>query len=178
MPTRSNSEAFRPRGRSFSSCLRAWTITRGKKCWWWTWSLRGGWWLNKIDEKTLYVLDINNHKQDNPKIAIPDERFCEWSQAAWDIQRDFLTNQDASDMWDLHFLGIYHDNDGHYMDQNSSLIAGRAMNQWWDKSEDAGPAARASEPFQVPQPSLECLTIHEGSLKPLCSHYTQNMSYD
>ena len=75
--------------------------------------------------------------------------------------------EDGFEKWDLHFWGVYHDSDANWMEANKDLLTGRAMAQWWDKSDDSGPAARASEPFGVPCPTLECLAITEGVLKPL-----------
>lgn len=94
-------------------------------------------------------------------------RFCEWSQAAWELQRAFLLGEDGANKWDMHFMSVYHDNDGHWLDSNKDLIAGRAMSQWWDKSDESGPAARASEPFGVELPTLECLAVSGAELKPL-----------
>lgn len=70
-------------------------------------------------------------------------------------------------MWDLHFLGIYHDTEGHLMDANKELVTGRAMFQWWDKTDESGPAARSSEPFAVECPALDCLSISDQAVQPL-----------
>lgn len=74
---------------------------------------------------------------------------------------------EGSSKFDFRFLGVYHDNDGHHMDANKDLVTGRAMSQWWDTSEDSGPAARSSERFSVETPTLECLAISDGDVKPL-----------
>ena len=94
-------------------------------------------------------------------------RFTEWSQAAWELQRDYLLREDGASKWDVHFMSLYHDSDAQMMDAASNLIAGRALNQWWDKAEESGPAARVTEPFSVELPSLECLAINGSELKPL-----------
>ena len=102
--------------------------------------------------------------------VIPGARFSEWSQAAWEIQRAFLMGEESGGKWDLHFLSVYHDSDGHLMDQARDLITGRVLSQWWDRAEESGPAARASEPISLPQPTLECLTVNDGAIKPLPLH--------
>ena len=76
-------------------------------------------------------------------MVIPGARFSEWSQAA-------MMGDESGGKWDLHFLSVYHDSDGHLMDQAKDLITGRVLSQWWDKAEESGPAARASEPFCSP----------------------------
>ena len=101
--------------------------------------------------------------------TIPGARFSEWSQAAWEIQRAYLMEDDAK--WDMQFMSVYHDSDGHWMDQAKDLITGRVLSQWWDKAESSGPAARVSEPFSVAQPTLECLTISDAAIKLLPLHF-------
>lgn len=94
-------------------------------------------------------------------------RFCEWGQACWELQRDFLLGSEPDDKkWDVRFVGVYHDTDG-TLDQCKQLITGRALDQWWDKSEESGPPTRASERFSEDPPSLECLSIADGVVKTL-----------
>jgi len=97
-------------------------------------------------------------------------RFTEWSQASWELQRDYLLGEDGASKWDVHFMSIYHDSDAQMLDTASTLIAGRALNQWWDKADGSGPASRATEPFLVELPTLECLAVNATELKPLCQH--------
>ncbi|CAK9083390.1 unnamed protein product [Durusdinium trenchii] len=52
-----------------------------------------------------------------------------------------------------------------YAESCQQLVCGRAMQQWWDISEAAGPKARASEPFSEGIPELECLTVVDNELK-------------
>ncbi|CAK9083114.1 unnamed protein product, partial [Durusdinium trenchii] len=93
-------------------------------------------------------------------------RFSEWSQAAWQLQRDFLIATSPEDRaWDVRFLSIFHDDDAKYAESCQQLVCGRAMQQWWDISEAAGPKARASEPFSEGIPELECLTVVDNELK-------------
>ena len=95
-------------------------------------------------------------------------RFSEWSQAAWQLQRDFLIATSPEDpAWDVRFLSIFHDDDAKYAESCQQLVCGRAMQQWWDISEAAGPKARASEPFSEGIPELECLTVVDNELKSL-----------
>ena len=54
-----------------------------------------------------------------------------------------------------------------YAESCQQLVCGRAMQQWWDISEAAGPKARASEPFSEGIPELECLTVVDNELKSL-----------
>ena len=100
---------------------------------------------------------VNNHHPD---------RFSEWSQAVWELQRAQLMDEEGARKFDFHYLGIYHETDGH-MDSHKDLITGRAMSQWWDKCEQSGPASRSMEPFSIDPPALECLAISDGELKPL-----------
>jgi len=100
---------------------------------------------------------VNNHHPD---------RFSEWSQAVWELQRAQLMDEEGARKFDFHYLGIYHETDGH-MDSHKDLITGRAMSQWWDKCEQSGPASRSTEPFSIDPPALECLAISDGELKPL-----------
>ena len=72
--------------------------------------------------------------------------------------------------WDVHFLGVYHDSDGNWMDEAKDLITGRVLTQWWGRADESGPAARVAETFSLEQPTLECLTISEGQMKLLASH--------
>lgn len=108
------------------------------------------------------------------KHGIPDSRFSEWSQAVWEAQRAYLFQEEGSTKWDFHFLGIYHDSEGHLLDSHKALITGRAMSQWWDKSDESGPTSRQVEAFAVETPALECLTITDGSLKRLCLQSKKN----
>lgn len=100
-------------------------------------------------------------------LTVPDVRFCEWSQAAWELQKQRLLREEGSDQWDIHFLGVYHDGEGHLMDANKDLITGRAMAQWWDKADESGPPTRVSEAFALERPALDCLAISDQMVKPL-----------
>ena len=44
-------------------------------------------------------------------------------------------------------------------------IAGKAMSQWWDVSDEAGPSRRPEAKFEEAPPSLEVLTVSDGELK-------------
>lgn len=66
-------------------------------------------------------------------------------------------------------MSLYHDSDAQMMDTASTLIAGRALNQWWDKADESGPTARATEPFSVELPTLECLAVNASELKPFAN---------
>jgi hypothetical protein len=85
---------------------------------------------------------------------------------------EYLLGTDGATKWDLRCMSIYHDNEGHYMDQHKDMLTGRMMGQWWDRSDQAGPAARVHEPFSQEIPPLECVTICDGEVKPLrlCSN--------
>ncbi|CAK9114032.1 Uncharacterized protein SCF082_LOCUS52831 [Durusdinium trenchii] len=89
-------------------------------------------------------------------------RFGEWSQAAWEMQLEFLRGSSA---WDVRFAACYHTD--HAADLNSAkeLITGKAMHSWWDKSPEAGSKSRAAVPFSEPLPELECLTLNDGEVK-------------
>ncbi|CAL1130517.1 unnamed protein product [Cladocopium goreaui] len=67
-------------------------------------------------------------------------RFCEWSSACWEIQKDNLlgTNLDL----DLRFLALYHNDDSVHLTSAKECLVGRAMGQWWDRSNEAGPRSR------------------------------------
>ena len=51
------------------------------------------------------------------------------------------------------------------LDLHKSLLTGRAMTQWWDRSEDAGPTSRTAERFAIDLPTLECLAASDGEVK-------------
>ncbi|CAK9097690.1 unnamed protein product, partial [Durusdinium trenchii] len=94
-------------------------------------------------------------------------RFGEWSQAAWEMQLEFLRGSSA---WDVRFAACYHTD--HAADLNSAkeLITGKAMHSWWDKSPEAGSKSRAAVPFSEPLPELECLTLNDGEVKTFFSN--------
>ena len=89
-------------------------------------------------------------------------RFCEWGQAAWKLQKQFLDNESP---WDVRFLALYHESDAAACEASKELISGKALDQWWDVSEEAGPKSRESEPFKMDIPTLECLTVADGGIK-------------
>ena len=109
----------------------------------------------------------------NIKSFGPGSRFCEWSQAVWDMQRDFLLEVEGTTKWDMHFMGIYNDCDGHFMDANKDLITGRAMSQWWDQASESGPPSRQVEPFGIEPPALDVLTIDGDCVKQLSYSWFQ-----
>jgi hypothetical protein len=92
------------------------------------------------------------------------------------IQRQFLlpsSNQDK--VWDLRFLGVYHDQDAAFLESSREVIVGKAMSTWWDVTEEAGPKSREAENFQLERPTLEFLTVQDGELVILCSNCIQYM---
>ena len=93
-----------------------------------------------------------------------DPRFSEWSFAAWDFQKEFFLDPEGC-AFDVSFLGVYHQDDHKHMTACNDTVAGKAMSQWWDISEDAGPATRPASRFEEAPPPLEVLTISEDTLK-------------
>ena len=76
------------------------------------------------------------------------------------MQRSFLMDQNKdAQKFDVHFLGIYHDDEAFSMQKTQDVMSGRVLSQWWDLSSDAGPRARPHEKFQEAPPALEMLTI-------------------
>lgn len=104
----------------------------------------------------------------------PCLRFGEWSQAGFNIQKMSLLREDGGNKWDLRFMSIYHDTD-QFMEPSRDLITGRCMDQWWDSCDEAGPAARTSEPFSIERPTLECLAASDGEVKTLRLHCDQRV---
>eukprot|EP00435_Cladocopium_sp_Y103_P009906 s1729_g2.t1 len=120
------------------------------------------------DGDLIQLLESSVPPADVSRVAIfaqPLAKFSEWSQAIWELQRGFLLGEDDCQKWDVRGLSLYHDNDS-YMENHRDLLLGRAMSQWWDKSDQAGPAARAAQPFGEDMPELECLTVStDGEIK-------------
>lgn len=88
-------------------------------------------------------------------------RFSEWSSACWEIQRDYLLGTDQS--IDLRFLAVYQNDEASFLKAAQDLRVGRAMDQWWDKSDEAGPRSRENVRFQQDPPSLEVLSATVGT---------------
>ena len=64
------------------------------------------------------------------------------------------------------------------MESAKETIVGKAMDSWWDSSEEAGPKSRVREDFQQELPSLDFLTIQDdgtlvnlGFINAACFHY-------
>lgn len=86
--------------------------------------------------------------------------------AAWDLQRRTLTQEDKFDRQpDVRFLGLYHNDQAAEMGAACSLIAGKAMSEYWDGCTAAGPKARESVPFADALPSLDILSVVDGAIK-------------
>ena len=101
------------------------------------------------------------HKNPLPEAILPllhVSRFCEWSSACWEIQKDNLlgTNLDL----DLRFLALYHNDDSVHLTSAKECLVGRAMGQWWDRSNEAGPRSRENTRFQEDLPNLEVLCVN------------------
>ena len=67
--------------------------------------------------------------------------------------------------FDVSFLAVYHQDDHKHMSACKDTIAGKAMSQWWDVSDEAGPSRRPEAKFEEAPPSLEVLTVSDGELK-------------
>ena len=101
------------------------------------------------------------HKNPLPEAILPllhVSRFCEWSSACWEIQKDNLlgTNLDL----DLRFLALYHTDDSAHLTSAKECLVGRAMKQWWDQSPEAGAQSRENTRFQEDLPSLEVISVN------------------
>ena len=82
------------------------------------------------------------------------------------MQRAHLNPETAEDReWDVRFLAVYHDSDAVHLESCKTHIAGKAVSQWWDRCEEAGPKSRVAERFQEELPTLDFLTVSGGELK-------------
>lgn len=97
-------------------------------------------------------------------------RFCEWTQAVWEFQREHLLGEDRA--WNVRGMAIYLEDDAN-LDAHKSLLTGRAMSQWWDRCDDAGPPARTVERFAEDLPCLECLATSDGEVKIFIGNFSK-----
>lgn len=91
-------------------------------------------------------------------------RFAEWSSACWELQKDTLLGS-GTEALDLHFLGIYHEDDHSWKVTAQDTLVGRCLAQFWDVSEEAGPKARPDSLFNEQPPALDVLTITDDAVK-------------
>ena len=107
-----------------------------------------------------YVSHANPLPTDIAAIVLlfPVWRFCEWSSACWEIQKETLlgTNTDL----DLRFLALYHNDDSAHLTSAKECLVGRAMKQWWDQSSEAGARSRENTKFQEDLPTLDVLCVN------------------
>eukprot|EP00435_Cladocopium_sp_Y103_P035738 s1345_g9.t1 len=94
------------------------------------------------------------------------EQFSEWSFAAWEFQKEFLEDPEGC-AFDVSFLAAYHQDDHNHMTTCKDTLAGKAMTQWWDRSEEAGPTTRPASRFEEAPPSLEVLAIVDDEIPDL-----------
>ncbi|CAK9091804.1 unnamed protein product [Durusdinium trenchii] len=119
--------------------------------------------------KSILLGLLDGMTEPNVPVLVVDllpSRFSEWSSACWEIQRDYLLGTDQS--IDLRFLAVYQNDEASFLKAAQDLRVGRAMDQWWDKSDEAGPRSRENVRFQQDPPSLEVLsaTVGTGTLIP------------
>lgn len=82
------------------------------------------------------------------------------------MQRAYLNPETAEDkQWDVRFPAVFHDSDAVHLQSCKTHIAGKAVSQWWDLCEEAGPKSRVAERFQEDPPSLDFLTFAGGEIK-------------
>ncbi|CAJ1423296.1 unnamed protein product [Effrenium voratum] len=108
--------------------------------------------VEKVSRQPLLVVDV-----------IPN-RFAEWSSACWELQKDTLLGS-GTEALDLHFLGIYHEDDHSWKVTAQDTLVGRCLAQFWDVSEEAGPKARPDSLFNEQPPALDVLTITDDAVK-------------
>ena len=60
------------------------------------------------------------------------------------------------------YMGFIHQDDP-LAEKASSQVAGQVLSQWWDSSEEAGPKRRPQATFPDPLPTLEVLTVQNGT---------------
>lgn len=95
-------------------------------------------------------------------------RFGEWSGATWELQLAFKTKPDEkSQAYDMRFLAVFNDDDAATMQRWGETMSGRVLQQWWDRSDAAGPKSRPHQRFQEEPPALELLTVANGQVKRL-----------
>ena len=87
-------------------------------------------------------------------------RFADWGFACWDLQRQLLVGESSAEgqTWDVSFLGLY--DDAKMATSIQDTMVGRAMSQWWDICQDAGPRSRPNTAFLEDPPEMELLTIN------------------
>lgn len=63
----------------------------------------------------------------------------------------------------LHYLGIYLEEDASMARNHMGAVTGKLMNNWWDTCAEAGSQRRPRSSFSEPLPSLEVLSVGDGS---------------
>ena len=92
-------------------------------------------------------------------------RFAEWSSACLEMQLDKLNSE--SNAANLHYMGIFLDDDTAMSVKTAGNVAGKLMSSWWDQCEEAGSKRRPHSSFDVPLPTLEVLTVSDGICRTL-----------
>ena len=76
-----------------------------------------------------------------------------------------MDNSPESQRYDIHFVGLYLDDDAENLKKHSEVVSGRIFSQWWDTTKDAGPRARPAAQFQEDPPTLDTLTVSGNEIK-------------
>ena len=160
-PLRFSSEVWKQLVGSSRDWWTVWTPRRGRSCSSWMSCRAGGDGLN--------VLVFLMFRYVGSGDASCKCRFAEWGAAVWEMQRDYMLldqNRDAQ-KFDVHFVGIYHDDEAATMQKTQEVMNGRLLTQWWDSTSDAGPRARPAQKFEEAPPAMEILTIAGAEVKRL-----------
>jgi hypothetical protein len=64
---------------------------------------------------------------------------------------------------DVRFLALYDSDSAHHLAGTRDCLVGRAMDEWWDHSSEAGPKSREATRFGEEAPSLDVLSISGDS---------------
>lgn len=98
---------------------------------------------------------------------IPNQnRFAEWSSACLELQLDKITSENNNGA-NLHYMGIFLDDDMALSAKTAGNVAGKLMSSWWDQSVEAGSKRRPHSTFDTPLPTLEVLTVSDGVCRTL-----------
>ena len=76
-----------------------------------------------------------------------------------------MDNSPESQRYDIHFVGLYLDDDAENLKKHSEVVSGRIFSQWRDTTKDAGPRARPAAQFQEDPPTLDTLTVSGNEIK-------------
>ena len=64
---------------------------------------------------------------------------------------------------DVRFLALYDNESAHHLASTRDCLVGKAMDEWWDHSSEAGAKSREATRFGEDAPSLDVLSLSGDS---------------